>query len=115
MYSRNNPNRAFINNQLWRQSTTPRIGIVQELVTRLSSELDHINVDRDVNFGDGFSLDERMREFESEIIRHALYLTNGKQIDAARILGIKNTTLNAKIKRLRLDPSAAKRFRLVQT
>ena len=39
------------------------------------------------------------------MIRHALYLTNGSQSAAARMLGIKVTTLNAKIKRFKLDRS----------
>lgn len=50
--------------------------------------------------GDPIKLDNEMDAFESSLIRDALFKSNGNQRDAARLLGIKPTTLNAKMKRL---------------
>jgi DNA-binding NtrC family response regulator len=40
-----------------------------------------------------------VRRFEAELIRSALTVTGGRQRRAARLLGMKVTTLNAKIRR----------------
>jgi transcriptional regulator with GAF, ATPase, and Fis domain len=42
---------------------------------------------------------EEVRKFEIDLIRTALVRTAGNQSRAARLLGVKHTTLNAKIKR----------------
>jgi DNA-binding NtrC family response regulator len=47
-----------------------------------------------------------VRRFESDLIRCALIRTGGRQRRAARLLGIKAATLNAKIKRYRIDADA---------
>lgn len=44
--------------------------------------------------------------FEFDLIRCALIRTGGRQRRAARLLGIKAATLNAKIKRYRIDADA---------
>ncbi|MGH9902983.1 MAG: helix-turn-helix domain-containing protein [Pyrinomonadaceae bacterium] len=49
------------------------------------------------------SLYDEVRRFETEIIRYALMRTGGSQRRAARLLGVKATTLNAKIKRYGID------------
>jgi DNA-binding NtrC family response regulator len=46
----------------------------------------------------GIKLDEAVRQFESCLIRQALLITDGNQARASRLLGIKPTTLNYKIK-----------------
>lgn len=50
--------------------------------------------------GDPIKLDREIDAFEASLIRDALVKTKGNQRDAARLLSIKPTTLNAKIKRL---------------
>ena len=50
----------------------------------------------------GFNLAEEVRRFEANIIRDALLQTGGHQSRAARLLGIKPTTLNEKIKRFEI-------------
>ena len=42
---------------------------------------------------------DEVRKFEADLIRTALIRTGGNQSRAARLLGVKHTTLNAKIKR----------------
>jgi DNA-binding NtrC family response regulator len=44
-------------------------------------------------------LHEEVRKFETDLICTALVRTGGNQLRAARLLGVKHTTLNAKIKR----------------
>jgi DNA-binding NtrC family response regulator len=50
--------------------------------------------------GDPIKLDREIDAFEASLIRDALVKTKGNQRDAAKLLSIKPTTLNAKIKRL---------------
>ena len=46
-----------------------------------------------------FNLEIRVRQFEIGLIVQALIKTGGKQNRAANLLGVKKSTLNAKIKR----------------
>ena len=50
-------------------------------------------------------LSDEVKRFESKLIREALVKTGGHQARAARLLGVKNTTLNAKIKRYQISIS----------
>jgi transcriptional regulator with GAF, ATPase, and Fis domain len=50
-----------------------------------------------------FSFYQTMEHFEREIITESLKRTNGVQRRAAALLGLKATTLNEKIKRLKID------------
>ena len=51
-------------------------------------------------------LQEEVQRYESELIRNALQKTRGNQRRAAKLLGVKVTTLNCKIKRLGIDLAA---------
>jgi DNA-binding NtrC family response regulator len=48
-------------------------------------------------------LDEEVKNYEMELIRCALIRTGGRQRRAARLLNVKISTLNAKIKRYNID------------
>lgn len=48
---------------------------------------------------DNISLSEEVERFETNLIRSALIRSDGRQNKAARLLGVKLTTLNTKIKR----------------
>jgi DNA-binding NtrC family response regulator len=50
--------------------------------------------------GDSIKLDREIDAFEASLIRDALVKSKGNQRDAAKLLGIKPTTLHAKMKRL---------------
>ena len=50
-------------------------------------------------------LQEEVQRYETELIRNALHRTRGNQRRAAKLLGVKVTTLNCKIKRLGIEPS----------
>ena len=51
-------------------------------------------------------LQEEVQRYESELIREALQRTRGNQRRAAKLLGVKVTTLNCKIKRLGIQAGA---------
>ncbi len=51
-------------------------------------------------------LQEEVQRYESELIRNALQRTRGNQRRAAKLLGVKVTTLNCKIKRLGIELAA---------
>ncbi|HEY8563533.1 MAG TPA: helix-turn-helix domain-containing protein [Pyrinomonadaceae bacterium] len=99
MYTRQNPNLAYIERRMWQQATTPRIGIVKQLLNKLLNELETVSENERVNLEENFNLYEQMKNFEMDIIRQALYLTDNNQRLAAQMLGINYTTLNAKMKR----------------
>jgi DNA-binding NtrC family response regulator len=48
-------------------------------------------------------LADEVQRFESAIIRSALITTGGRQRPAARLLGMKSTTIHAKIGRYKID------------
>lgn len=48
---------------------------------------------------EGINFEEEIRGIEIRIIKRALEVTGGNQIQAAKLLNLKHTTLNAKIKR----------------
>ena len=52
----------------------------------------------------GIDLSDELRRFEIYLIRRALEETGGRQTQAARLLGLKLTTLHSKIKRYGIDP-----------
>lgn len=54
----------------------------------------------------GVDFADEVRRFEVELIRWALMQTGGHQRRAARLLNLKVTTLNAKIKRYGIRPHA---------
>jgi transcriptional regulator with GAF, ATPase, and Fis domain len=51
----------------------------------------------------GINLSDEVRRFEAQLIRSALIRTNGRMRAAARLLGMKVTTLHAKIRRHNID------------
>lgn len=53
------------------------------------------------------SLKDELCRFETELIRKALVQTGGHQTRAARLLGVKVSTLHEKIKRYGIEPNAS--------
>lgn len=53
------------------------------------------------------ALHEEVQRYEGELIRQALQRTRGNQRRAAKLLGVKVTTLNCKIKRLGIQSELA--------
>ncbi len=74
-----------------------RLDALKILIRSLLDQLDYLTEPGNSPEESELSLHAMVRRFETELIRHALLRTGGKQRQAARLLGEKKTTLNAKI------------------
>ena len=79
-----------------------RIGSLRILAQSLMRQIEFLEKDAASASSDDFDAQSEVRRFEAELIRSALIKTGGRQRRAARILGMKVTTLNTKIKRYRI-------------
>jgi DNA-binding protein Fis len=79
-----------------------KIKFLRELATALLAELQDLSASRQVRVEQGIDLYAEVCRFESELIRCALDHTSGHQVRAARLLGLKTTTLNNKIKQYKI-------------
>jgi DNA-binding protein Fis len=78
---------------------------LKRLVHSLLMEVQSLDNIPTVDFKAGIDFYEEVRRFEIALIQHALAQTGGHQMRAARLLNMKVTTLNSKIKHydIRLD------------
>jgi transcriptional regulator with GAF, ATPase, and Fis domain len=76
-----------------------RPNTLRETVLQLLGEVESLAISRPVDIKRGARFSDEVRQFEVSLIRTALGRTSGSQTRAARLLGLKPTTLNAKIKR----------------
>ncbi|HJZ80675.1 MAG TPA: helix-turn-helix domain-containing protein [Pyrinomonadaceae bacterium] len=76
-----------------------RLSSLREVAIELLSAVDCLRSKSADNGNLKVKLSEEVRKFETDLIRAALVRTGGNQSRAARLLGVKHTTLNAKIKR----------------
>ena len=91
-----------------------KVETVEEKITSLRENafalIEEIRELGSVSFRDvsrGIDMAEEIRRLEIRLIKQALEKTNGHQVNAARLLGLKVTTLHAKIKRYGLDAKGA--------
>ena len=78
-----------------------RLNALRELVLMLLNEVESLQIDKPSS-DCGAGLQDQVQRFESDLIRQALHRTAGNQARAARLLGVKPTTLNAKIRRYQI-------------
>jgi transcriptional regulator with GAF, ATPase, and Fis domain len=76
-----------------------RLNTLRETVLQLLDEVECLAISRPVDIKRGTCFSDEVRQFEVSLIRTALGRTSGSQTRAAKLLGLKPTTLNAKIKR----------------
>jgi len=76
-----------------------RLTTLREVALTLLREVESLRVTEPYDFAGRVRLCDEVQRFETELIRSALSRTMGNQTRAARLLGIKLTTLNSKIKR----------------
>ena len=76
-----------------------RLNTLRETVLQLLDEVESLAISRPVDIKRGACFSDEVRQFEVSLIRTALGRTAGSQTRAAKLLGLKPTTLNAKIKR----------------
>ena len=82
-----------------------KIHILRDTVLLLLQEVESLTIAPPAGLKSGARLDEEVRQFEMNLIRTALGKTAGSQTRAAKLLGLKLTTLNAKIKRYHITPN----------
>jgi DNA-binding NtrC family response regulator len=79
---------------------------LKELTLALLKEVESLKGNESPDGRLSVNFAEEVRRFETDLIRWALMHTGGHQRRAARMLNIKVTTLNAKIKRYGIRPNA---------
>jgi Bacterial regulatory protein, Fis family len=80
-----------------------KLTFLRELALSLLDELRGLSDARPVRVEQGIDLYDEVCRFETELIRCALQHTGGHQVKAARLLGLKTTTLNNKIKQYKIQ------------
>lgn len=80
-----------------------RVDSLREVATALLSEVKSLKPIKTLELDKGINLNEEMKNFEIYLIETALEKTGGSQKKAARLLKLKNTTLNSKIKRYNIQ------------
>lgn len=87
-----------------RETVEEKISLLKVNAFALVREIKELGSVSFTDISRGIDLYNEMRRFEVRLIQRALEETDGHQVNAARLLGLKVTTLNAKIKRYGLDP-----------
>jgi transcriptional regulator with GAF, ATPase, and Fis domain len=85
-------------------SAPSNIATLKELVLRLLSELQCITEVNTLTVGDGLDFYDEVSRFEIDLIKRALLQTGGHQVQAAKLLNLKVTTLNSKMKHYKISP-----------
>ena len=80
-----------------------RIETLRELASTLVEKLESLQSARPGRGESSVKLCDEVQRFEIDLIRSALDRTGGNQVRAARLLGVKPTTLNAKLKRYKIS------------
>lgn len=88
-------------------SSFHNINTLREAAQTLLREVESLASQQEPPTTQRLGLQEEVQRYESELIRDALLRTRGNQRRAAKLLGVKVTTLNCKIKRLGLQPVAS--------
>lgn len=79
-----------------------RLEALREVALQLLKEVDSLQRAQPPHPDRKLSLQDEVQQFEIDLIRTTLDRTNGNQTRAARLLGVKLTTLNTKIKRYKI-------------
>lgn len=78
---------------------------LKELVLRLLCEVQGIADIKTLTIEGGFDFYDEVSRFEIDLIKRALLQTGGHQVQAAKLLNLKVTTLNSKIKHYNINPA----------
>jgi transcriptional regulator with GAF, ATPase, and Fis domain len=80
-----------------------RIETLREIALTLLEKLESLQSAKPSRGDGSVKLYDEVQRFEIDLIRSALDRTSGNQVRAARLLGVKPTTLNAKLKRYKIS------------
>jgi DNA-binding protein Fis len=86
-------------------SSRSNITTLRELVLRLLTEVQCIDEVNALTLDSGVDFYAEVSRFEIDLIRRALLQTGGHQVQAAKLLNLKVTTLNSKIKHYNINPT----------
>ena len=87
-------------------ATRNSVTTLRELVLRLLCEVQSINEVSALTIGNDFDFYDEVSRFEIDLIKRALLQTGGHQVKAAKLLNLKVTTLNSKIKHYNINLTA---------
>jgi transcriptional regulator with GAF, ATPase, and Fis domain len=76
---------------------------LKQLALKLLLEAQALNEVPTLDVRGGIDFYEEVKRFEVDLIQRALSVTGGNQVRAARLLNMKVTTLNSKIKHYRIN------------
>lgn len=82
-----------------------RLEALRVLSNSIQQEVEALRKAKNAMVPEKIDLAREVARFEKDLIRTALLRTGGKQRQAARLLNVKVTTLNAKIKRYGITPN----------
>jgi DNA-binding NtrC family response regulator len=88
------------------QAPSVKLKTLKELTLALLQEVESLKGSASYEGRPSVDFADEVRRFETDLIRWALLHTGGHQRRAARMLNLKVTTLNAKIKRYGIRPHA---------
>lgn len=86
-------------------SSAGKLTTLKELVHRLLCEVQCIAEVNALTIERGLDFYDEVSRFEIDLIKRALLQTGGHQVRAAKLLNLKVTTLNSKIKHYNISPS----------
>jgi DNA-binding NtrC family response regulator len=81
------------------------VATLRELTLQLCHQVHSLGEVQTLNLDGGLDFYDEVSRFEIELIRRALLRTAGNQRRAARLLNLKVTTLNSKIKYYNINPA----------
>ena len=92
---------------LIQRSKDEQLNALKSLASEILKQIESIeNIENNICHlvnEDGLHLDEILERFEKDLICIALMKAGGVQIKASKLLGVKLTTLNTKIKRFKIE------------
>lgn len=80
-----------------------KVDFLREVTVALLDEVRSLGNVKTVEIRNGINFEQEVKSFEIQLIERALEQTGGSQVKAARLLSLKTTTLNEKIKRFAIQ------------
>ncbi|MBA3715643.1 MAG: hypothetical protein H0W76_24840 [Pyrinomonadaceae bacterium] len=75
-----------------------KIKLLNDLASTFLEEIQELDKRREPDHGRDFDFYEEVRQYEIDLIEFAMRYAGGYQVEAARVLGLNQTTLSSKIK-----------------
>jgi len=86
------------------QELHTKLATMRDLIASLQAELENLQTFNLPEMNDDFDFYQEVESYERKLIQNALRRCGGSQVKAARLLKMKPTTLNSKMKVLKLLP-----------